>query len=443
MLLNVNARLYLSFAMTLLLGARTAQGITLEEAIAQALQKNRALRMAGIRVGQRAEELAAQKTRRLPSASVVATLGVSLTRADVTFQRGALGEFPATGPIPENEIKVGIPRQISGFSYSQFALPLTQQIRIGAAIEGARLEEGVAKAERARTEQEVVAQVRQLYFALLSADAALKAAQANLELAREVERLAGEGVKAGTTLPADRGEAAARRVRSEAALSGVQVEREDLREQFNVLLGRSIDEAAEVAPPADALVELTQKQVQERAALARPEVEAARLRVRQAETAVKEKRAELIPDISLTVQHFGFQNTGNLAPSNYAVAGFQLNWEPWDWGRRRREARALQSQADAAKLAAEETSQQVRRQASQALRAWEQAQRETAAAEAAVEAARVSVRVNRERYEQQAALLRSLLEAQATFESAQAQQVRALAARGTAWANLQLAMGNQ
>jgi outer membrane protein len=399
--------------------------------------------VAGVRVEQRGAELEAQKTRRLPSTSTSGTLGISLTRADVTFQRGALGEYPATGPIPESDIKVGIPRQLTGFSYSQVALPLTQQIRIGTAIEAARLEESVAKTERARTEQEVVAQVRQLYFALLSADAALKAAQANLELAREVERLAGEGVKAGTTLPADRGEAAARRVRSEAALSGVQVERDDLREQFNVLLGRSLEEPAEVTPPGEALVELTQKQVQERAASGRPEVEVARLRVRQAETAVKGKRSELIPDVSLTFQHFGFLNTGNLAPSNYAVAGFQLNWEPWDWGRRRKEARALQSQAEAAKLAVEETAQQARRQASQALRAWEQAQREIAAAEAAVEAARVSVRVNRERYEQQAALLRSLLEAQSTFESAQAQQVRALAARGTAWANLQLAMGNQ
>ena len=56
-------------------------------------------------------------------------------------------------------------------------------------------------------------------------------------------------------------------------------------------------------------------------------------------------------------------------------------------------------------------------------------------------AAGESVRVNRERYEQQAALLRALLEAQTSFEAAQEQQVRAMSARGTAWANLQLAMG--
>ncbi len=365
-----------------------------------------------------------------------------LTRADVSFPAGSFGNS-ASGPIPERDVQIGIPRQLSGFSNSSVGLPLTGQIRIGHAIEGARLEVQLAETNRARTEQQVVAQVRQLYFGLVSADAALRAAQANLELAREVERLAGQGVEAGTTLAADRGEAVARRLRSEAVVSGVRAERDNIREQFNVVLGRSLDDPAEVSAPDVLPPDATPDQLRDRAAASRPEVESARLRIRQAETAVRAKKAELIPDLNLAFQHIGFLNTGNLAPSNYAIAGLQLSWEPWDWGRRRKEARALQSQAEAAKLALEETQQQVRRQTSQALRAWEQSQREVAAAEAAVAAAQESVRIARQRFEQQAALMRSVLEAQSTFETAQEQQVRAIAARGTAWANLQLAIGNR
>lgn len=418
--------------------------ITLDEALAQAQAHNRQIRLSSSSIDQRRQELAAEKTRRLPATSVTATVGASVLETAVTFPRGAFGDHPGTGPVPGENARVGIPRQISGFSMSQVGLPLTQQIRIGAAIENALLNVSLAENDRARTEQQVAAQVRQLYFGLLSAEAALKASEANLEVAREVERLAQQGVDAGVTLPADRGEAIARRGRAEAALSAVRAERENLREQFNLVLGRPLEEPAEVVQPFLANeATLSPEQVRDQAASARPEVEGSLLRIRQAETAVRAKNAEQIPDISLAFQHFGFLNTGNLAPANFAVAGLQLTWEPWDWGRRRKEAKALRYQVDAAKLAAEETAQQVRRQASQAFRAWEQSHVEVAAAETAVTAAQESVRVARQRYEQQAALMRQVLEAQTTFESAQEQSVRAIAARGTAWANLQLALGRK
>jgi len=443
MILIVNTLTYLSSATILVLATSLASAITLDEALTEAQSHNRQIRISGTRIEQKQEELAAQKTRRMPVTSTQATAGISLLKTNVTFPRGAFGDYAGTGPIPGEDTKVGLPRQFSGFAYSSISLPLTQQIRVGAAIEGARLDVSLAGTDCARTEQEVAAQVRQLYFGLLSAEAAVKAAQSNLELAREVERLAKQGVDAGTVLPADSGEATARRLRADTAVNGVRMDRENLKEQFNLLVGRNLDEPVEVTQPDVAASDLTAEVARQQASAKRPEVEAARLRIRQAETAVRGKKAELIPDVSLTLQHFGFLNTGNIAPSNYAVAGVSLTWEPWDWGRRRKEAHALQYQAEAAKLALDDTTQQVQRQASQALRAWEQSQREIAAAEAAVTAAQESMRVTRQRVEQQVALMRQLLEAQTTFETAQEQQVRAIAARGTAWANLQLATGTK
>ena len=427
--------------MTLILSAPALPAISLDEAIALAQAQNRKVRISAEHIGQRESELAAQKTRRYPVSNVMATAGVGVTKAEVTFPRGAFGVYDTVGPIPGNDLKLGIPRRLTGFSYSQVALPLTQQVRIGAAIGNAADDLAIAKLDRTRTEQEVTAQVRQLYFALLSADAAQKAAEANLALAREVERLAGQGVDAGTTLAADRGEASARRQRAEVAVSGVEAERANLREQFNLLLGRPLEEPADVLLPAEPVVAFDAAEVRARAVAERPEIESARLRMHQAELAVRAKKWEQVPDVSLVFQHFGFLNTGNLAPTNYAVAGLQVNWEPWDWGRKKKEARALEYQVKAARIAREETADAVRAQAGQALRAFEQSRKEVAAAEVAVAAAGESVRVNRERYEQQAALLRALLEAQTSFEAAQEQQVRAMSARGTAWANLQLAMG--
>lgn len=247
------------------------------------------------------------------------------------------------------------------------------------------------------------------------------------------------------TLQSDRGEAIARRLRAESALAAINAERENLREQFNQVLGRPLDEPIDLVRPdlPCTATPATPAAAANKAVASRPEIDTGRLRIRQAQIAARAKRAEQIPDISLAFMHFGFLNTGNLVPSNFAAAGLQLNWEPWDWGRRSKEAKALRYQADAARLALEEIVQQVRRQASQAFRAWEQTRTDLEAAEAAVAAAEASMRVVRRRFEQQAALMREVLEAQATFETAQEQRVRALSARGTAWANMQLALGEQ
>ncbi|MCZ2079962.1 MAG: TolC family protein [Bryobacterales bacterium] len=442
----MNTSLYLSSIPLLsLVLSSSAFAITLDEALKQAITHNRQIQIVRINIEQRRQELAAQKTRRLPASSATLIAGISPTRADVTFPNGVLGVYPGTGPIPGTDLKVGIPRHFSGFAFSTVGLPLTQQIRIGAGIEVAGLELEVSKTSRTRTTLEVAAQVRRLYFGLLSADAAANAAQSTLGLASEVERLAGQAVAAGVTLQSDRGEAIARRLRAESALAAINAERENLREQFNQVLGRPLDEPIDLVRPdlPCTATPATPAAAANKAVASRPEIDTGRLRIRQAQIAARAKRAEQIPDISLAFMHFGFLNTGNLVPSNFAAAGLQLNWEPWDWGRRSKEAKALRYQADAARLALEEIVQQVRRQASQAFRAWEQTRTDLEAAEAAVAAAEASMRVVRRRFEQQAALMREVLEAQATFETAQEQRVRALSARGTAWANMQLALGEQ
>jgi outer membrane protein len=421
----------------------SAHAMTLDEAVSLASLHNRQIQISGLKVAQRREELAAEQTHRLPVASVTGSFGISLTPAAVTFPQGAFGIYPGIGPIPGSDVSIGIPRQLSGFSYSQVAFPLTQQIRLSAALAGARADLRLAENARVRSQQEVVAQVRQLYFAILAADAAQRAAQADLTLAHEVEQLARRGLDAGTALPADEMEAAAHTAHVETLVARAAAEGQNLREQFNILLGRALDERVELDEPRFDIAGAGLEAARATAAANRPEVQEARLEVRRADAAVRAKKTELIPDVSLAVQHFGFLNTGNLAPANYAVAGISVTWEPWDWGRRSKETHALQNQVDAARAALDETTVTVMQQAGQAVRAWEQSRRELAAAEAAMAAARESLDVTRQRYEQRAALLRQLLEAQSAFESAQEQHLQALAARGAAWARLQLALGSQ
>ena len=421
-----------------------ASPLTLDEAVSEALAHNRQIRSAALRGSEADRRVDVEKSRRWPVLRTQGQFGAGIARAEVTFPKGSLGDYPATGPIPGSDTRVGIPRQFTGFAWFQAAQPLTQQFRIGAAIEGAKLQAQEARSDKQEADIEITRQVRQTYFNLLALDAAMRAAKTDVEVAVEVERLAIQGVQAGTALSVEQREAASRKQRAEATVGTVENDRENLGDALNQLLGRPLGTAVELAGlPIPAAEELTAEAVQRRALENRPDLEAARLRIRQTETATRGKKYEFIPDVSVGVNYFGFINTSNLAPANYAVAGLQLDWEPWDWGRKKAELRGLHAKADRERLELEERQQQVAREALQSLREWQQSERNLAAAESVAAARADMVRVMTKRYQEQAALLRQLLESQAEYETAQEQSVRALAARGVAWANLQYAMGVQ
>jgi outer membrane protein TolC len=67
----------------------------------------------------------------------------------------------------------------------------------------------------------------------------------------------------------------------------------------------------------------------------RAEVRQASLRIQQADLDVRAKKSEYVPDVSLAVTYgsaFNFQNT---LPQNVATAGVYLDWEVFDWGRKK------------------------------------------------------------------------------------------------------------
>lgn len=414
--------------------------LSLEDATRRAAAQNRIVQQAQSGVALKKDEAAAARTKRWPVLSTTLQAGPILNRAEVTFPRGSLGDYPATGPIPGKDMAVAIPRRLGGYTINQASLPLTQQLRIGAAIQSADLDSELARTQADRTEREVTAQVRNLYFQLTALEGARRAASSQLEVATEIERLAEEGVKQGTVLPAEQAEAAARLARVRADVANLETDIADGYEQLNVVLGEPLGNRYGLAMETPSAA-LTLDEARQKALAARPEVKEARLRAEQAGVAVRAKRLEWIPDVSLQLTHFSFVNASNLAPNQLATAALALQWEPWDWGRKNHETAAAREREKQARLAVEQTEQQVQFEAGRAWREWDRAQRNLAAARLAVTSSAEGLRIVRQRYAQQAALLRNVLEAQTVWESAGQQEARAVAAVGTAWANLQLAVG--
>src|SRR5215471_4362723 len=80
--------------------------LTLDQAVALALQNNRQIHNAALEVGKKTDQVAAARTYRLPAFDVYVLESYLLTPVDFTFQQGAFGTFPATGPIPARDTTI-------------------------------------------------------------------------------------------------------------------------------------------------------------------------------------------------------------------------------------------------------------------------------------------------------------------------------------------------
>ena len=188
----------------------------------------------------------------------------------------------------------------------------------------------------------------------------------------------------------------------------------DTRTEFTVLA---------LQEPSLAAVDLAQ--VREHALAERPEIREARLKVVEAEQDRAMKRKEFIPDVDFKVEYispFGIA----LLPKSVAAAGVQLNWDVFDWGRKKQELAVKDIVIRQAKNALETTQSQVLIEVESRYRKLEETRRLLQVVEMAQMAARERFRIVKDRYDGAAALLKDLLEAQSALAETDYQRQQAL-----------------
>ena len=174
--------------------------LTVDQAVSYALQQNPSLRTAELEVEKSGDNLAAFRTRRLPSISWNMLGGQLLTKPTVTFDRGVFGTYPGVGPIPGEETKVHNPRKPTAFVFGQILQPLSQQYRLGLGVKLLDLERQIETAKLAERRAAVAEQVRKAYYRLLETQSALESVEESLPLYRETVRLAQVGLRLETVL---------------------------------------------------------------------------------------------------------------------------------------------------------------------------------------------------------------------------------------------------
>jgi len=417
--------------------------LTLDEAVTLALQHNRLVKNSVLETQKYDFEVSTARSRRKPQFQFTMLGGELLHPFDFTFPTGSFGTYPGIGPIPSANAKIHTPAVFTTYITANADQPLTQQYKIGLGIHLTELGRDIAREDVRAERQKIAAEVRNAYFDLFAIQASVDAAREAVKTFEEAQRVTLQYVTEKTVLRADALDVDARLAKSRYELSVAENGLATQREALNQLLGRDVATVFRVEFVAEQdTSDLTLASARQEALANRPECRQAQLKEKQAEYDRRLAKAEYIPDLSLSVRYQGLYNV-QVLPQNVATAGFLLTWEPFDWGRRHNKIVEKTKTVEQARNGIQETESKVAVEVGAKYRKWYDASLLLKASGTAHEAAAEQLRVTSNKYKQQAALLRDLLQAQAQSSETNFQYQQALSSYWSAFAELRKAVGEE
>ena len=423
--------------------AQPASVLTVDNAVTLALKGNREVQSAALEVDRAREETGALRTKQLPQFQIYALGGVPLTRATATVPEGALGTYPGTGPIPGPNVSVTTPRQLSGVLVGQALQPVSQLWKIHLDLISSRIREELARQRLRQKRQEIAQSVRQLYDQIAQTQAQVESAEAEEKTLVELQLETDRKLVELAVLKSDSLDVRARLSRQRYQLLKLRDSTRTQKESFNRLLGSDLKvEFSVELQPLPAAEEIDLAAAQKLAIRQRPEIQEARLQTKKAETEVRRERAEHIPDISAGLTYAAFPNVSFL-PQNFAIAGFLLQWQPFDWGEKRHKTRSLRDAAQQATLTERDTEQQILIDVNSKFRALAEARMMLDTSTLAQQAQREALRETMNRYREKATLLSDALQQQGAMVQADSDYQNALAAFWKAKADFDRALGRE
>jgi len=417
--------------------------LTLDEAVTLALQHNRLVKNSALEAQKYDFQVSTARSRRKPQFQFTMLGGELLHPFDFTFPAGSFGTYPGIGPIPSTNAKIKTPAVFTTYLTGSIDQPLTQQYKIGLGIRATELGRDIAREDVRAERQKIAAEVRNAYFNLFAVQASVDAAREAVKTFEEAQRVTVQYVSEKTVLRADALNVDAHLAKSRYELSVAENGLATQREALNQLLGRDVSTLfrVEFIPEQDTS-DLTLDSARHAALVNRPECRQAQLKEKQAQYDRRLAKAEYIPDLSLSLRYQGIYNV-QVLPQNVATAGFLLTWEPFDWGRRHNKVVEATKTIEQARNGIEETESKVAVEVGANYRKWYDASLLLKASRTAHEAAAEQLRVTGNKYKEQAALLRDLLQAQAQSSETNFQYQQALSSYWSAFAELRKAMGEE
>jgi len=415
--------------------------LTIDDAVAVAMKGNRRVQSSILDVSRAGEATADVKTERLPHFQVYFLAGEALNSINFKIPQGALGTYQSTGPIPGQTSNISTPQTFTGFVLGQATQPLSQLWKVHLAILESKIGEELAQERLRRQRQDTAHSIRDLYYQIAQTQAQVASAEANIKYLVDLQSEIDRNLAEQTALKGDSLAVKAKLSQQRYQLLTLRDSLETQKESLNQLLGRDLNSefSVEAQPlPADAEIDIA---VARREALnQRAEIREARIQSRKAEVEVRRQRAEYIPDFSANVTYLSAPNVSFL-PQNVSIAGFVLQWQPFDWGQKRHKIESLKDSVKQTALTEQDAEQLVMVDVKAKFRKLAEARALLDTITLTQEAEREKMRVVTNRYGQKAALLSDILQQEAAVAQADADYQKALAAFWSAKASFDYALG--
>ena len=414
--------------------------LSLDQAINIALQNNRSLKNARLNVDKGEDEIRSIRTSRLPSTHFYALVSQDMVKHEINLTNPVTGIFPGIGPF----FTFSTPSRPTAVFAAQVLQPISQQYRIGLAINAVKLARDEEQQKLRSEEQSLVNNVKKTYYGILQSESALENVRDEVKSYRELDRVTGEYVLQQVVLKSDHLQVQTRLAKAEYEALDLTNRLSTQKEQLNKLLGRDLLTDFSVGPVAEATIfEYDISSSRRRALEQRPELSEARLKIKQARLDKRLKKSEYIPDVSVGFTSLSLRNFDEVVPRNIASVGVVMSWEPFDWGRKKRQLAEKSKTIEQAENSLKETEDQILIEVGDKFRRLQQTQQALRVARLSQEAEREALRVNTGRYKFEAALLSEVLQSQATLANANNQYQQALVSFWTAKAELEKALGQE
>jgi outer membrane protein TolC len=328
--------------------------ITLTEAVHLALDQNRTLKIARLKVVESQQKKAGQRSAYFPSIKNESNALYVTDLQNIGIPAGAFGAAGG-GLVPSHNVTIPQGTNKLFSSGTQISQPLTQLIGIRAANRAAAAEVAVARDDVKKAEDQIALEVHNLYFGILIARLQKKAAEQQSDYAAAHLRESEEDVRNGNALKVAAIESTAGVLQSRQAVLTADLQLSDLSTELNDLLGLPLDTRLDLDPAVPVnFAEHPREEYLHTAWQENPEITAAEDTVRKAKAGVAAAKSAFIPDVTAFARQ-SYQDGVPFLVHNFGTFGLNMNWEVFDFGKRRaavheREAQLAQAEENLRRL---------------------------------------------------------------------------------------------
>jgi outer membrane protein TolC len=275
----------------------------------------------------------------------------------------------------------------------------------------------------------------------LESQSAYSYASESIILYQELDRITSDYVLQKVALKSDGLQVKAKLANAEFEAMTANDDLATRKEQLNFLMGRDVRTEFEVnAIPEETPFEHDIMLAQKQALESNPQIRKAQLQLKEAGYDKRIKKAEYIPDVSLSLNYIAPLHY-DFVPSVIASYGIYFSWDIYDWGRKSHELAQKERTVRQSELALLELQNKVLVDVNSQFRKVQESRKLVSVSRLAMDAARENERIITDKYKERSALLKDVAQAHTSLEESRDQSQKALLAFWAARADLEQTLG--